>query len=98
MTRATALVPLLSLALLAACATPREAPQTGGTTSNAPAGAAAASTAGARAVGAYGAVGTSDDIRGRSSSSGTSQLTGRANHAGSDAGTDDDADDDEPPR
>lgn len=71
-----------------------------GTTSNAPAGAAAASTAGARAIGAYGAIGTSDDVRGRTSSSSASQLTGRATMAGSDSGTDDDAadEDDDPPR
>ena len=68
--------------------------QAGGTTSNPPAGAAAASNAGSRAVGAYGAIGTSDDVRGRTSSSSASQLTGRATMAGSDSGTTQDADDD----
>lgn len=68
------------------------------TTSNAPAGAAAASNAGTRAVGAYGAIGTSDDVRGRTGSSSASQLTGRATMAGSDSGTRKDVKDDEPPR
>jgi hypothetical protein len=92
---------LLALAL-AACATTDDdvAPGRVGTTSNAPAGAAAASNAGTRAIGAYGAIGTSDDVRGRTTSSSASQLTGRATMAGSDSGTDDDAadDDDDPPR
>jgi hypothetical protein len=94
---------LLALGL-AACATTGS--DTAGT-SNAPAGAAAASASGATAIGAYGAVGTSDDVRGRTSSASASQLTGRATMAGNDAGTDtrSDADtgdatatDDEPPR
>jgi hypothetical protein len=93
---------LLALAV-AACASTADddvAPGRVGTTSNAPAGAAAASNAGTRAVGAYGAIGTSDDVRGRTSSSSASQLNGRATMAGSDSGTDDDAadDDDDPPR
>ncbi|GAB6197091.1 hypothetical protein [Lysobacter xanthus] len=61
-------------------------------------GSAAASRAGAKAIGAYGATGTSDDLRGRSSSSGASVLTGRAGMAGTDSGTDDDAKKDDPPR
>lgn len=101
-------IPLCLLAAafaLAGCATPGDdaGGNRVGTTSNAPAGAAAASTAGSRAVGAYGAVGTSDDVRGRTSSSSASQLTGRATMAGSDSGTardvaDDDDTDDDPPR
>lgn len=93
----------LALSALAGCATATgdtAAANSGGTTSNSTAGAAAASNAGTRAIGAYGAIGTSDDVRGRSSSSSASQLTGRATMAGSDSGTRDDAnrDDDEPPR
>lgn len=91
-----------ALSALAGCATTAgdTAANSGGTTSNSTAGAAAASNAGTRAIGAYGAIGTSDDVRGRSSSSSASQLTGRATMAGSDSGTRDDAqqDDDEPPR
>lgn len=96
-------IKLLAFALLAATATacattdPGAVAQARGTTSNAPAGAAAASNAGTRAVGAYGAIGTSDDVRGRTSSSSASQLNGRANMAGSDSGTRDD-DDESPPR
>ena len=102
MRHAAPAITLLTLAL-AACATTIDddtANSRVGTTSNAPAGAAAASNAGTRAVGAYGAVGTSDDVRGRTSSSSASQLTGRATMAGSDSGTDDDAsdEDDDPPR
>lgn len=100
MSKISILVGALALGL-GACATTGETgvAQRGGTTSNAPAGAAAASTAGATAVGAYGALGTSDDVRGRSGSAGASQLTGRATMAGSDSGTDDDADDEAtPPR
>lgn len=95
---------ILAIALIAAtaagCATTDTGatPQARGTTSNAPAGAAAASNAGTRAVGAYGAIGTSDDVRGRTSSSSASQLNGRANMAGSDSGTRDDDDDETPPR
>lgn len=91
---------LLSALALAGCASaPMAGNDRAATTSNLPAGAAAASNAGTRAVGAYGAIGTSDDVRGRSSSSGASQLAGRANMAGSDSGTDDVVDDDdaEPP-
>lgn len=95
----------LALLALAGCATPGDeaVANSGGTTSNSVTGAAAASNAGTRAIGAYGAIGTSDDVRGRSSSSGASQLTGRATMAGSDSGTrsDDDDDDDDaedPPR
>ena len=94
-------VPITVLAAfaLASCASTGDPPRDPvGTTSNLPAGAAAASNAGTRAVGAYGAIGTSDDVRGRSSSSGASQLSGRANLAGSDSGTDDVVDDPEPPR
>lgn len=96
------LVALLALALTA-CATSSDEPPPArvGTTSNAPAGAAAAAAAGSRAVGAYGAVGTSDDVRGRTSSSSASQLSGRATMAGSDSGTSRDVsddDEDEPPR
>lgn len=100
---------LLSAAIasaLAACASSPvegdEASSKVSTTSNSARGAAAASNAGTRAVGAYGAIGTSDDVRGRSSSSSASQFTGRATMAGSDSGTkqdvEDDEDDDAPPR
>lgn len=101
MKHAAPAITLLTLAL-AACATTDAdiANSRVGTTSNAPAGAAAASNAGTRAVGAYGAIGTSDDVRGRTSSSSASPLTGRATMAGSDSGTDDDVadDDDDPPK
>ena len=97
----TALSAAFAALALAGCATtPADdvAPGRVGTTSNAPAGAAAASAAGTRAVGAYGAISTSDDVRGRTSSSSASPLTGRAAMAGSDSGTRDDApDDDEDP-
>lgn len=76
--------------VLAACAT--TGASSTGTTSNPVAGSTAVS-AGSRAIGAYGATGTSDDVRGRSGSSGASTLTGRANLAGSDSGTRDDATD-----
>lgn len=97
------LIPALLAVALAACATTADddvSPGRVDTTSNAPAGAAAAANAGTRAVGAYGAIGTSDDVRGRTSSSSASPLTGRATMAGSDSGTRDDAadDDDDPPR
>lgn len=95
-------LPVLLAIALSACATTDDdvAPGRIGTTSNAPAGAAAASNAGTRAVGAYGALNTSDDVRGRTSSTSASPLTGRATMAGSDSGTRDDAagDDDDPPR
>ena len=60
-------LPVLLAIALSACATTDDdvAPGRVGTTSNAPAGAAAASNAGTRAVGAYGALNTSDDVRGR---------------------------------
>ena len=89
---------LLAATALTACATTdRDPPRP---TSNPVAGAAAASSAGARAIGAYGAVGTSDDVRGRTSSSGSSVLTGRANLSGGDAGTQADTNDDDaaPPK
>ena len=95
-------LPVLLAIALSACATTDDdvAPGRVGTTSTAPAGAAAASNAGTRAVGAYGALNTSDDVRGRTSSTSASPLTGRATMAGSDSGTRDDAagDDDDPPR
>ena len=89
MNRQILLVVPLALAL-AACAITGAST---GTTSNPVAGSSAVSAAGSRAIGAYGATGTSDDVRGRSGSSGASTLTGRANLAGSDSGTRDDATD-----
>lgn len=87
---------------LAGCATTAEMGDTRevGTTSNTVRGAAAASAPGGIAIGAYGATSTSDDVRGRTSSSGASPLTGRATMAGNDAGTDKDGadDEDDPPR
>ena len=88
-------ITLLAVAGLAACATDRTDPAR--PTSNPVAGAAATSTAGARAIGAYGATGTSDDVRGRTSSAGASTLTGRANLSGGDSGTASDANDDDAP-
>lgn len=93
---------LPALLAVAACATTDgDGPTAARVTSDPVTGAAAASNAGTRAVGAYGAIGTSDDVRGRSSSSGASQLSGRAALAGSDSGTVDTASDDDtdaPPR
>ena len=91
---------LVSAALsfaLAACATTGDGSTDAVTTSNPVAGSAAVSAAGAKAVGAYGATGTSDDVRGRSTSSGASTLTGRANLGGSDSGTSDQSDETKPP-
>lgn len=98
--RATRVLMLASaVALLAACASAGEATDTGPqTTSNPLRGASAVSQAGSKAIGAYGAVGTSDDVRGRTSGSGASVLTGRANQAGTDSGTSADSTaGDEPP-
>lgn len=75
-------------ATLAACASAGDPGDTGPqTTSNPVRGASAVSQAGGKAIGAYGAIGTSDDVRGRTSGSGASVLTGRANQAGTDSGT-----------
>ena len=90
------LLAVLPLAL-AACATTGDGSANAVTTSNPVAGNAATSTAGAKAVGAYGAIGTSDDVRGRSSSSGASVLTGRANLGGTDSGTSDQSEETKPP-
>lgn len=92
------LLPIATLALaLSACATTGDGSTNAVTTSNPVAGNAATSAAGAKAIGAYGAIGTSDDVRGRSSSSGASTLTGRANLGGSDSGTSDQSDETTPP-
>ena len=83
------LLPAL-LTALAACAT---APDTTSNltppASNPMTGANARPDPSPLAVGAYSAIGTSDDVRGRSSGGGTSVLTGRANMAGADSGTSD---------
>lgn len=94
-------IPALLACSLAACATSGAdtAANTVRPASDTVRGAQATSAAGAKAIGAYGALGTSDDVRGRSSSSGASTLTGRASMAGSDSGTSADAttDDTAPP-
>jgi hypothetical protein len=92
------LLPVAMLSLsLAACATTGDGSANAVTTSNPVAGNAATSAAGAKAIGAYGAIGTSDDVRGRSGSSGASTLTGRANLGGSDSGTSDQSNETKPP-
>lgn len=100
--QALALPALLCLGLVACATTADTATESNvRPTSNSVTGAAAVSNAGSKAIGAYGALGTSDDVRGRSGSSSASVLTGRATMAGSDSGTRDDASDDKdapPPR
>lgn len=79
------LLPVLAAVALSACATddPARAP----TASNPVTGHTRTTTSGATAIAAYGALGTSDDVRGRSGSPGASVLTGRANLSGGDSGT-----------
>jgi len=80
------LVPLL-VAALAACATTETTSGSTAPASNPMTGANARPNPSPLAIGAYSAIGTSDDVRGRSGAGGSSVLTGRANLAGSDSGT-----------
>ncbi|AXK72107.1 hypothetical protein DWG18_07305 [Lysobacter sp. TY2-98] len=79
------LLPVL-VAALTACATAQTTSDLT-PTSNPMTGANARPNPSPLAVGAYSAIGTSDDVRGRSGAGGSSVLTGRANLAGDDAGT-----------
>ena len=99
----TMLRPALALLLataVSACAT--DGTTRAPTASDPVTGHTTTTTAGAKAIAAYGALGTSDDVRGRSGSPGASVLTGRANLSGGDSGTPQDgsatSDDPPPPR